>query len=59
MERQLIAYLMIALVVAGLAAIIAHNRYHSRRRTQRRQLQSEQEAYDRLMATRRAKAETP
>ena len=52
MDRQLIAYLLIALLVAGGAALVGFRRYHSRERTIARDQKRTREAHDRRLADR-------
>ena len=52
MERQIIAYLILALMLAGIAAFVSFKLYHSRERTYRRRTDREKAAYDRSMAER-------
>lgn len=50
MERQLIAYLLLALLIGGAAAAFGYFRYHSHERTYLRRQLREQKAYAKLMA---------
>lgn len=49
MQRVDIAYLLIALMVVGLAGTIVYFRYHSRERTYHRRLKRERVEYARRM----------
>ena len=50
MDRQLIAYLIIAAMVATLAAFLAYKRYYSRERIYQRRTRRERTDYRRRMA---------
>ena len=52
MHRQLIAYLLIALLVAAAAALAGFRFYHSRKRTIARQHKRTRAHYDRRFADR-------
>jgi hypothetical protein len=49
-DRQLIAYLIIAAMVATLGALVAFKRYYSRGRIYQRRLRQEESDYQRRMA---------
>ena len=50
MDRQLIAYLLIAAMVAALAGFVAFKRYYSRERVYQRRTRQEESDYQRRMA---------
>ena len=50
MDRQLIAYLIIAAMLVALTAFVAYKRYYSRERIYRRRTRQEQADYQRRMA---------
>ncbi len=50
MDRQLIAYLIIAAMVAALAAFVAFKRYYSRERIYQRRMHQQESDYQRRMA---------
>ena len=50
MDRQLIAYLIIAAMLIALAAFVAFKRYYSRERIYQRRTRREQADYQRRMA---------
>lgn len=54
MDRQLAAYLLIFLMVAGLAAVIAYSRYNTRDRRVERRRGREHAAQDKRKADRSA-----
>lgn len=52
MERNILAYLILALLMAGVAAFVSFKLYHSRDRSYRRRTQPEKAHHDRLMEQR-------
>ena len=52
MDRSLIAYLLIALILVAAAAWLAYRLYHSQERTYRRRITREREDHAALMAER-------
>lgn len=52
MDRHLIAYLLIGLLVAGVAALVGFKLYHSRPRTLARRDRRLQKHYERRLADR-------